>query len=148
MAQAAAYLNAMQFSIQMYLSFLRNIEKEVISLLDREFRDGTRYKCSEQSKNAVTANWLISFDQIRRSDSVATDLLFIMSCIENKAIPRSLMPSVESNERMMHAIGTVRAYAFVTKHGDEDSYDLHRLVHLATKRIFPSDDYTNRNVWT
>jgi len=167
-AQAAAYLNAMQISIQEYLSLLRSTEQETISLLSREFRDGTRYKSSEHSKNSVAATWLVSFDQIRRSDSVAADLLSFMSCIEHKAIPRSMLPSVELAERMVHAMGTLRAYAFVTRRGDGDSYDMHRLVHLATKvwleghgaaealnekvaahlaEIFPSDDYTNRAIW-
>ena len=164
-AQAAAYLNAMQISIREYLSLLRSTEQDLFSLLSREFRDNTRYR---NSRNAVAATWLISFDQIRRSDSLAADLLSFMSCIENKAIPRSMLPTVEPEERMAHAIGTLRAYAFVTKRADTDSYDMHRLVHLATKvwldkqdalqkvkeeatihlaESFPSDDYTNRATW-
>ena len=164
-AQAAAYLNAMQISIREYLSLLRSTEQDSVSLLSREFRDNTRYR---NSRNAVAATWLISFDQIRRSDSLAADLLSFMSCIENKAIPRSMLPTVEPEERMVHAIGTLRAYAFVTKRADTDSYDMHRLVHLAIKvwldkqdalqkakeeatihlaESFPSDDYTNRATW-
>jgi tetratricopeptide (TPR) repeat protein len=79
-----------------------------------------------------------------------------------------MLPTVEPEERIVHAIGTLRAYAFVTKRPDTDSYDMHRLVHLATKvwldkqkalqkvkeeatihlaEIFPSNDYTNRATW-
>ena len=68
----------------------------------------------------------------------------------------------------MHAIGTLRAYAFVTIRDNGNSYDMHRLVHLAIKvwlgkhgatnelnnhiaahfaQIFPSDDYGNRAIW-
>ena len=164
-AQAAAYINAMQISIREYLSLLRSTEQDSVSLLSREFRDNTRYR---NSRNAVAATWLISFDQIRRSDSLAADLLSFMSCIENKAIPRSMLPTVEPEERMVHAIGTLRAYAFVTKRADTDSYDMHRLVHLATKvwldkqdalqkakeeatihlaKSFPSTNYINRATW-
>ena len=164
-AQAAAYLNAMQISIREYLSLLRSTEQDMVSLLSREFRDNTRYR---DSRNAVAATWLISFDQIRRSDSLAADLLSFMSCIENKAIPRSILPTVEPEERMVHAFGILRAYAFVTKRADTDIYDMHRLVHLATKvwlekqdalqkakeeatihlaESFPSNDYTNRATW-
>lgn len=163
-AQAAAYLNSMQISIPEYLSLLRSTEQDTVSLLSREFHDDTRYK---NSRNAVAATWLVSFDRIRRSDAVAADLLSFMSCLENKAIPRSILPSVEPAERTMHAIGTLRAYAFVTRR-DDDSYDMHRLVHLATKvwldghgvvetlnvkvaahlaEIFPSRDYANRAIW-
>ena len=164
-AQAAAYLNAMQISIQEYLSLLRTTEQDTVSLLSREFRDDTRY---QNSRNAVAATWRISFDQIRRSDPAAADLLCFVSCIGNKAIPRSMLPVVEPEERMVHAIGTLRAYAFVTQLDDSDDYDMHRLVHLATKvwlgkqgthaewnarvavhlaDIFPSDDYANRTIW-
>ncbi|KAL9102393.1 MAG: hypothetical protein Q9163_002459 [Psora crenata] len=116
----------------------------------------------------MAATWLVSFDRIRRSDPAAADLLFFMSYIENKAIPRSILPSMETEERMVHAIGTLRAYAFVTEQGNGDTYDVHRLVHLATKvwlskhgatmeldekvsahlaEVFPSDDYENQALW-
>ena len=132
-AQAAAYLNARQISLQEYLSLMRNTEQDTISLLSREFRDETRYRNSEHSKNAVASTWLISLDHIRCTDPIAADLLSFMSCIEHKAIPRSMLPWVEPEERMVHAIGTLRAYSFVTRRGDGESYDMHRLVHFVTK---------------
>jgi hypothetical protein len=69
---------------------------------------------------------------------------------------------------MVHAIGTLSGYVFMVRRGDEEMYDLHRLVHLATRvwverkglavqtavqaiqhvaRAFPSDDYANREIW-
>jgi tetratricopeptide (TPR) repeat protein len=69
---------------------------------------------------------------------------------------------------MTDAIGTLRAYSFLTRREDADWYDIHRLVHLATRiwlkqnghatgvaergirrvaSIFPSDDYANQAVW-
>lgn len=95
-AQAVAYLNAMQISLQEYLSLLRNTEEDTISLLSREFRDKTRYNNSNHSKNAVAATWLVSFNHIRRSNAIAADLLAFMSCIEHKAISRSMLPMVEA----------------------------------------------------
>ena len=164
-AQATAYLNARQISIRDYLFLLRKIEQDMVSLLSREFRDETRYR---NSKNSIATTWLVSFDQIRRSDSIAADLLSFMSCIESKAIPRLILPSVKPEEHMVHAIGTLRAYAFVTRRDESDTYDMHRLVHLATRvwltghdttkamhekvaaqlaEIFPSNDYSNRAMW-
>ena len=46
-AQAAAYLNITKMSLQDYLSLLKNIQQNKISLLSRELDDGTRYKDSE-----------------------------------------------------------------------------------------------------
>ena len=164
-AQATAYLNARQISIRDYLFLLRKTEQDMVSLLSREFRDETRYR---NSKNSVATTWLVSFDQIRRSDPIAADLLSFMSCIESKGIPRSILPSVKPEEHMVHAIGTLSAYAFVTRRDESDTYDMHRLVHLATRvwltehgtteamhekvaarlaEIFPSDDYSNRAMW-
>ncbi|KAL9628943.1 MAG: hypothetical protein Q9164_007089 [Protoblastenia rupestris] len=167
-AQAAAYLNARPMSLQEYLSLLKNAEEDTISLLSREFRDETRYKGAGSGKNAVARTWLVSFNHIRRSDPVAADLLSFMSCIEHKAIPRRMLPEVKSMEQMAHALGTLDAYAFVIRQGDSERYEMHRLVHLATKvwlreqgatedlyqktiahlaKIFPSDDYSNRFIW-
>ncbi|KAL8741826.1 MAG: hypothetical protein Q9190_005609 [Brigantiaea leucoxantha] len=167
-AQAAAYINAMQLSILEYLSLLRGTEQDAVGLLSREFHDDTRYKGSKNLKNAVAATWLISFDRVRQSDPFAADLLSFMSCIEHKAIPRTMLPSAEPVERMVHAIGTLRAYAFVTRRGEGDIYDMHRLVHLATKvwldrhrdaealnnkvaahlaEIFPLDVHPNQALW-
>ena len=164
-AQAAAYLNTNQIFIQEYLQLLKSTEQDMVSLLSRKFHDSTRYKNSE---NAVATTWLVSFDQIRKSDTDAADLLSFMSRIEPKAIPRSILPTLQPEERTVHAIGTLRAYAFIVKRNDGDTYDMHRLVHLAARvwdqkhgiaaetgeritqhlaREFPSQDYMNRMVW-
>ena len=164
-AQAAAYLNRNRIPISEYLRLLRNTEQDIISLMSQEFRDSTRYK---NSANAVARTWLVSFDQIRDCDTVAADLLSFMSCIEPKAIPRSILPIVQLDEQMVRAIGTLCAYSFVVRRGDEDMYDIHRLVHLATRiwvekhgvaaetmkqaiqhvsNVFPYAEYTSRAVW-
>ena len=167
-AQAVAYLNARPMSLQEYLSLLKNAEEDTISLLSREFRDETRYKGAGSGKNAIARTWLVSFNHIRRSDPVAADLLSFISCIEHKAIPRRILPEVKPAEQMVHALGTLDAYAFVARQGDNERYEMHRLVHLATKvwlkeqgatkdlykkttihlaEIFPSDNYSNQVIW-
>jgi tetratricopeptide (TPR) repeat protein len=164
-AQAAAHLNTTRISVVEYLRLLRNTEQDMASLLSREFYDGTRYK---GSKDAVATTWLVSFNQILKHDPTAADLLSFMSCIEPKAIPRSILPAMEPEEQMVHAIGTLCAYSLVVRRADEEIYDLHRLVHMATRvwlgehglaaektekairhvaKVFPSDDWRNRALW-
>jgi tetratricopeptide (TPR) repeat protein len=173
-AQAAAYLNMNKMSIAKYLRLLRNTEQDIVGLMSREFRDDTRYK---DSANAVATTWVVSFTQIRARDAAAADLLSFMSCVEWKAIPRSLLPSVQPEERMEEAIGTLCRYSVLARRenddrekeeGEEEWYDIHRLVHLATRiwisqvgdmaevvekavrhvaGIFPSDDHANHVVW-
>jgi tetratricopeptide (TPR) repeat protein len=164
-AQAAAYLNKNTTFIRDYLRLLQNTEKDIVDTMSKEFRDNTRYK---GMANAVATTWMVSFSQIRTRDKLAADLLSFVSCIEWKAIPRSILPSVQSEVRMEDAIGTLCGYSFLVRRRDSDWYDIHRLVHLATRiwitqcgdasavyqrsirhvaGIFPSDDYANRAVW-
>ncbi|KAH6662247.1 P-loop containing nucleoside triphosphate hydrolase protein [Halenospora varia] len=163
--QAAAYLNKNQVSLTEYLKLLQITEQDTIRLMSRQFHDNTRYK---DSQNAVATTWLVSFDQIRKSDSVAADLLSFISRIEPKAIPWSILPSLGSEEQMVNAIGILRGYAFVVKRANDEMFDMHSLVHLATRiwiqragfglqtmeaatrhlaTVFPSDDYVNRSLW-
>jgi tetratricopeptide (TPR) repeat protein len=185
-AQAAAYLNRNRMSVVKYLQLLRNTEQDMVALMSREFRDDTRYK---GSANAVATTWVVSFSQIRERDAAAANLLAFISCVEWKAIPRSLLPEAQSEGQIEEAIGTLCGYSFLARrNGDnqatsegskqgrdvdqameaEEWYDIHRLVHLATRiwvkkhgnagevvedavrhvaDVFPSDDYENRAMW-
>ncbi|RAR09054.1 kinesin light chain 2 [Stemphylium lycopersici] len=185
-AQAAAYLNMNRMTITRYLWLLHNTEQDLVGLMSEEFRDDTRYK---GSANAVATTWTVSFSQLRERDAVAADLLSFMSCVEWKAIPRSLLPEAQSEGEMEKAIGTLCGYSFLVRRDSdnqatsggskqerdvdhateaEEWYDIHRLVHLATRiwvkkhcnagevvetavrhvaDVFPSDDYKNRAMW-
>jgi hypothetical protein len=166
--QAAAYLNRNgQVSVRKYRELLRGTEQDIVSLMSREFHDNTRY---HGSRNAVATTWLVSFEQIQTSDPAAAGLLSFISCIEPKAIPRSLFPASGSHEEMEFANGTLSGYTFLVK-GEDDGdevYDMHSLVHLATRiwirkqgqteetivraiqhlnAIFPPAKPTNRQTW-
>ena len=134
-------------------------------MMRTEFHDNGRYR---GIVNAVATTLLVSFDQIRRLDATAAELLMFMSYIEPKAIPQSILPSVESRHAMTQAIGTLRSYAFLSRRVQSSVYDMHSLVHLATRvwiqkrelieevaaralrhvaEVFPTDHHENRNVW-
>ncbi|KAH6653591.1 hypothetical protein BKA67DRAFT_537231 [Truncatella angustata] len=126
-AQAVAYLNRnRQAFMSSYRKLLRGSEKDMVGLLSREFRDGSPFQASQRS---VATTWLVSFDQISVSDKDATRLLSFISCIEFKAILRSLLPRMETAEVMEHAIGTLCGNAFLLN------------------RVFPSSDKANRERW-
>jgi tetratricopeptide (TPR) repeat protein len=161
-AQAAAYLNRNRVSVAKYLQLLRSTEQDMVALMSREFRDDTRYK---QSANAVATTWVVSFSQIRERDAAAANLLTFMSCIEWKAIPRSLLPKAQVEWQMEEAIGTLCGYSFLARRAksgerrkeedDEEWYDTNRgnavsaleeaVRHVAG--VFPSEHYTNQAVW-
>jgi tetratricopeptide (TPR) repeat protein len=127
--QAAAYINQTGAPIRKYLSLLKGAESEVARVLGREFRDNTRYK---GSRNAVGTTWIISFEEMQKSNPAAINLLSFISCIEPKAIPQSLLPDTESEE-FEWAIGTLCSYSFLTRRGASDVFDMHSLVHTATR---------------
>jgi tetratricopeptide (TPR) repeat protein len=163
--QAAAYLKINRISITEYLRLLRGTEQDMVGLMTREFHDKTRYKGSH---NAVATTWLVSFDQIRKYDIDAANLLSYMSRIEPKGMPLSILPKPESEERLVNAIGTLCGYALISRRGDTDVFDMHSLVHLSTRvwvarqdlaiqvtqdmiqhltDIFPANKPENRMVW-
>ena len=128
-AQASSYIIKTSITISKYLSLMRNTEKDTVELLSRDFRDHTRAK---ESQNAVAITWLVSFEQIRNDEPLAADILFFLSCIENKAIPISIIPDGPSNVERTHALGVLVGYSFLVEQSNE-MYDMHRLVHLAAK---------------
>ncbi|KFZ24051.1 hypothetical protein V502_01463 [Pseudogymnoascus sp. VKM F-4520 (FW-2644)] len=163
--QAAAYINENGVALSEYLSLLRDQEEEVIDLLSEDFEDERRY---HDVKNPVATTWLISFEQIQRRDPLAADYLSLMACVDSKNIPQSLLPAGPSRKKEIDAVGTLDAYSFITKHSIDLAFDLHRLVHLATRNwlrkqelivhwsekaitqleeVFPDEDHQNRGVW-
>ncbi|KAK0822825.1 hypothetical protein LTR73_009006 [Friedmanniomyces endolithicus] len=160
--QAAAYINCNDLSLTEYLYSLHTTEEDVVFTLGQEMGDSTRYR---QSKNAVATTWLISFTQLVQVHPDAADLLRFMSCIEWKAIPHSILPSLQPAARMTRATGALCSYSFLMKREDGRVYDMHRLVHTAVRiwsehhrmmpnvkidvlqhigEVLPSDKYENR----
>ncbi|KAJ6105164.1 hypothetical protein N7523_010238 [Penicillium sp. IBT 18751x] len=164
-AQAAYYISRNNGTTTRYLELMHKTEKDRMHLASRDFHDNTRYR---KMPNAVTATWLISFNQIRSSDPSAADLLEYMSFLEPKSIPQSILPTLDSEEEMEFAIGTLCSYGFLIRRDNEGMFDIHSLVQLSTRawiseaektqqiiatvtqymdKCFPSDEYTNREIW-
>jgi tetratricopeptide (TPR) repeat protein len=163
--QAAAYINENGISLSDYLSLLVDQEENVVDLLSEDFEVDGRYR---DGKNPVATTWLISFEQIRQRDPLAAEYLAFMSCVDPRDIPQSLLPPAQSRKKEMDSIGTLSAYSFVSRRSANNSLDVHRLVHLATRNwlrtegslakwtaravarldeVFPDDDHKNRSVW-
>ncbi|EWY82414.1 hypothetical protein FOYG_14513 [Fusarium oxysporum NRRL 32931] len=127
--QATAYLNKNKAPIRAYLKLLEGAESEVSKVLGREFRDNTRYKGTQ---NAIGTTWIVSFNQIQKLDPLAVDLLSFISYIEPKAIPQSILP-VAAPAELESAIGTLCSYSFLARREEADTFDMHSLVHTATR---------------
>ncbi|KAF5673920.1 ankyrin protein 3 [Fusarium heterosporum] len=163
--QASAYMKINKVSIKEYLRLLQNTHQDMVELLSVGFRDGTHY---DAAQGAVVTTWIVSFKQIRALHEEAATLLSFAACLEPKAIPRTLLPRLGSEQSMTRAIGTLCGYSFLSQREDGDMFDIHSLVHLATRRwnkdegyekeiqqatlayiaeAFPDSDWENREVW-
>ncbi|CAG9999707.1 unnamed protein product [Clonostachys byssicola] len=164
-AQASAYMNQKKVSIKGYLQLFQNTDQDMIELLRCGFRDSSHY---QRDQGAVATTWIVSFNQIRDTDEDAARLLQFVACIEPKSIPRTMLPSLGSEQRMTSAIGTLCGYGFLGQREDSAIYDMHSLVHLATQlwtashdpereqsrvvithlfEIFPDGDWEDRELW-
>ena len=127
--QAAAFINQKQMSITDYLEICKLNDQELIQLLSKDFEDQGRY---QNIQNPIALTWLISFRQIQQYDLLAAEYLYFMSCLAQQDIPHSLLPSASKSKEVI-AIGTLKAYAFITPRKGGNSYDIHRLVQVAVR---------------
>ncbi|QKD61685.2 uncharacterized protein FOBCDRAFT_254038 [Fusarium oxysporum Fo47] len=70
--------------------------------------------------------------EIQKLDPLAVDLLSFISYIEPKAIPQSILP-VSAPAEFESAIGTLCSYSFLARREEADTFDMHSLVHTATR---------------
>ena len=94
-------------------------------------------------KNPIAATWLISFRNILHSDPLAADYLRFMCFLAEKDIPLPLLPPARKS-KTAEAVGTLKAYTFITKREVPDSYDIHRLVQLAARNWLQQQGELNK----
>ncbi|VBB80786.1 Putative protein of unknown function [Podospora comata] len=140
--QASAYIAKEQISTAQYLKLCKSSDEDMVKLLSSHFDDRHRYKNIE---NAIATTWLISFQQISDHDALAADYLRFLCFLAGKDIPHSLLPSAGTLETV-EAIGTLKAYAFISQQNESDSYDIHRLVQISMLSWL--DGKEERQEWT
>ncbi|KAB8219792.1 hypothetical protein BDV33DRAFT_204096 [Aspergillus novoparasiticus] len=128
--QAAAFINKNQMTLPEYISLHESTEESTIDILSQNFEDEGRY---EDGKNSIAATWLISFQQIRASDPLAAEYLSLMACVDSKNVPQIFLSLTQSATKSSDALGTLKAFSFITNHENSQHLDIHRLVHLATR---------------
>ncbi|KAJ5919107.1 hypothetical protein N7466_010050 [Penicillium verhagenii] len=165
LVQAASFINENCMSLDEYLGLLGDQEDTIIELLSEDFEDSYRYT---ETTNPVAVTWLISFQHVKKSSSLAAEFLSFIACIDHRDIPLSLLPCSGSSLEKQKALGILKAYSFVTAQVNGHLISMHRLVHLATRnwlknesllqewtskagehfnQVFPSCDPNNRKLW-
>ncbi|KAI2630005.1 hypothetical protein GGS21DRAFT_492114 [Xylaria nigripes] len=131
--QASAYMNLNRtVTVSEYLKYCESSNADLVYLLSHEFKDRHRYSDDTKTRNAIAATWLISFEQISQRNPQAADYLKFLSVLVEKDIPESLLPGARAITKT-EAINTLMAYGFIAKRDTQDSFDMHRLVHLAMR---------------
>jgi hypothetical protein len=141
LAQAAAFIQGNTISIDKYIKLLDKNDSVLVNQLSEPFEAMGR---DTEIPHAVTATWIVSFEQIKRRYSRAGDVLSFISFFDRQGIPevfitdycQSLQPETPQHsvtEEVVKAVGILKAFSFVTEAPD-GIFAMHRLVQLVTRK--------------
>ena len=140
--QAAAYISQNGITLPEYLRLLCTNDAYTQLLLARDLGDLRRDLDNDHS---VIKTWKISFDVIGERNPLAAQTLCFMAMIDRQVIPRSLLPQdVGAPLDIIEALGVLLAFSLITSTVKKESYQLHRLVQLATQSWLETQGQTNQ----
>lgn len=136
-AQALAFISSNSMTIGQYIRIVTASDDSLVELLSQHFETLTG---DPESPNAVAASWMISFRKIEAKDSLAGELMSLMSMFDWQNIPRRLIDLyLKGKGSTTASLGTLVGYAFVRPMA-EDTYDMHRLVRLVARKWLKLED--------
>ncbi|KAH9908275.1 kinesin light chain 1 [Xylariomycetidae sp. FL2044] len=163
--QASAYMFKTGMTTTRYLKYCEGSYQTFVKLLSEDFEDRHRYS---DTQNPIATTWVISFKRISIENALAARYLRFMCLLSEKQIPLSLLPPGEDELDTEEAIGALKGYAFINERENYTSFDMHRLVRLATQKwvkmeglwqscvseavqrlvdVFPNPQHDNRDDW-
>ncbi|KAF2633298.1 kinesin light chain 3 [Macroventuria anomochaeta] len=162
--QAAACMNTSGMTVQQYQAELAEHKAAVPEYSD----DSCEAEVRESGlRKTVAATLSLSISQIRQSNAIAADYLFLAACVDRNDISLDLLEAA-SRQAREDAIKVLDRYALITRRPAVSALDVHRLVHYALRksmeaegrlqewiqrtvsqllRVFPNDDHSNRSKW-
>ncbi|KAI1416416.1 P-loop containing nucleoside triphosphate hydrolase protein [Hypoxylon sp. FL1857] len=132
MSQAAAFISENGLEVSEYHQLLVSSEFGPLDALDEDLSERRRDSTAHSS---IFQTWKISFDYISINQPRASKLLSLMAMLDRQDIPKSLLQ--DDNEQLLDfhkSLGALQAFALVTQQQRMQSYSMHRLVQLATRR--------------
>ncbi|CAH0037519.1 unnamed protein product [Clonostachys solani] len=148
LAQAASFILEYSMSIGEYLELLSEGDQALIDLLSQEFETIAR---DRERSRAVANTWMISFQQIKKQNPLASELLSMMSFLDRQDITfeilqeynRQQQDGSRRNIELKRSIGILKNFSLVTEQKN-GSLDMHRLVQLVTRNWL---DKTEASDW-
>jgi tetratricopeptide (TPR) repeat protein len=163
-AQGAAHMNASGMTVQQYQAELAKHKAAALEYSD----DSSEGELRETGlRTTIAATLSVSLSQVRHSNAVAADYLFLAACVDRKDISLDLLDAASPQARE-DAIKVLDRYALVTRRPADSALDIHRLVHYAVGKrlqaegilekwiertikqllwVFPNDHHSNRSKW-
>lgn len=164
--QAAAYIKqrAPRCSVQQYLEQFRKGDRKRTRLLEKE---GGHLRRDWEAKNSVMVTWHMTFDHLQQTRRSAADLLSLMSFFDRQGIPECCLrhrtmtgdednndPSQEMTDSVSLAssidddefeedIQKLRSFSLISTTSDPATFEMHRLVQLATRNWLESHGQFN-----
>jgi tetratricopeptide (TPR) repeat protein len=142
LTQAASFIHENGITIDDYIVLLDKSDATLVECLSEPFETVGR---DSDTPHAVTATWIISFEQIEKQDRFAGEVLSLISLLDRQAIPRQFIVNYWQRERVAEAdessqevritkaLGTLKAFCFISEAKDQ-SLDMHRLVQLVARK--------------
>ncbi|KAI9685382.1 MAG: hypothetical protein M1822_004513 [Bathelium mastoideum] len=143
---AAAYIKmrASTTSVSTYRKLFRESEANQVHLLsNKKWKDLRRH---HSARDAVIVTWQISFDQIRKTDLKAADLLALMSMFDKQGIPRSLLGNNTSQLDFDDALMPLLSFSLVRAEIGKQTLEMHRLVQVSIRAWLKSENQLSK--WT
>ncbi|KAF5664654.1 oxidoreductase [Fusarium circinatum] len=171
--QAAAYLSKTKEQIPRYLQRLRHARSLIVNRPHEA--EATVLKDEDGRYSAVARTLVITFDAIQSENTLAMELLQLMSFYERQEIPQSLFIcyahnyelfttgifvrgpewdnwqpagniSPPTDDQINEALSLLEHYCALTKGRDEGAVTLHRLVHIVLRSQVKSNHDTAREM--
>uniref|UniRef100_A0A8H7NHE4 ORC1/DEAH AAA+ ATPase domain-containing protein n=1 Tax=Bionectria ochroleuca TaxID=29856 RepID=A0A8H7NHE4_BIOOC len=135
LVQAAAFIQENGISLSEYIQLLDESDSAFVDRLSEPFETVGR---DSGTPHAVTATWIISFNQIQQRNPFESDILSFISFFHWQAIPRQFVEDYCSRRQLKDgdpiesaaltkALGTLKAFPFISEDKDRNM-NMHRLV--------------------
>lgn len=148
--QAAAFMNINDVSVSDYISLFRRTGED-LGPLHQHSNDPDTYQGFDST---IAKTWHISFDQVRKENKVAANLVSFIACIDSSNIPQTLLPCEASSMQQTKALETLIKYAIIKERlrTPEDpiqtrSFHMHPLIHKASRSACWLDSCDERAAW-
>ncbi|TPX13273.1 uncharacterized protein E0L32_006246 [Thyridium curvatum] len=156
LVQAAAFMQEKSISVTQYLDLLKKSDQHLLELLSEEFDTVGR---ELGTPRAVAQTFILSFEQIRKNDHYASDILSVMSLLDRQVIPWAFLDAFDrrhspckeahvSDLCLTKALGILKAFSLISDDSGGDgrqTFTMHRLVQLATRKWLTRSQQSLRN---